>query len=336
MKTACTARILAALFILLCASFSYAGITEIKTDFVNQVGPFGPAAVFTVGPAANGNYVLCVGFDSPEPPVAATLQWTDENGNQQQWSPSASQPCTALRVLAGATVYVSTNGSAGNYSMGVYGFGLWPNQPQKQAGLTEVPQGRIAAGDYIFLVTEGTADNMCMGTASLAIPGYGTIEISYPWSMIVPARASAGALTFTPPTGSTHCNGVTFNALRFGTPGTGPGPLKDWELNLINWTDATYPYWKDMNVTVANPGILASNIAEVPNSGSGDMVLQVYWGSQTAVLCAAALGAGPSGAPAACASPFYLGGQQVRTLNGNPPFYGESPRYSVEIAVIEF
>jgi len=336
MKIALTIRALTALSLLFCASFARAGISEIKADFVNQVGPFGPTAVFTTGTAANGDYMLCVGFDSAEPPVAATIEWTDENGYPQQWSPSGSQPCTALRNLAGATVFVSTSGSAGHYSMGVFGFGLWPGQPQKQAGLTELPPGQIPAGDYIFLVTEGTADNICIGTASLTVPGYGTMQISYPWSVILPFRASAGTFSFSAPTGSEHCAGVTFNALHFGAPGTGPGPLKDWELNLIDWTNATYPYWKSMNVNQAGPGILASNIAEVPNRGSVYEVVQVYWGSQTAVRCAVSLGAPPSGAPAACASPFYLGGQELRTLNGNPPYYGDSPTYSAEVAVIEF
>jgi hypothetical protein len=336
MKSAFISRAGTALALLLCASFARAGISEIKTDFVNQTGPFGPSPVFTTGTAADGNYMLCVGFDSATPPVTATLEWTDENANPQQWSPSGVQNCTALRNRAGATVYVSTSGSSGNYSLAVFGFGLWPEQPQKQAGLTEVPPGSIAAGDYIFLVTEGTADAICTGTASLTIPGYGSMQIDYPWSIIFPFRASAGTLSFAPPTGSEHCLGVTFNALHFGKPGTGAGPLKDWEVNLIQWTNATYPNWKDMNVDQGGPGILASNIAEVPNDGSLYEVLQVYWGTQGAVLCAASLGAPPSGAPAACASPFYLGGQEFRTLNGNPPFYGESPTYSVEVAVIEF
>jgi hypothetical protein len=334
MKAAFISRAGTALALLLCASFSSAGITEIKTDFVNRTGPFGPSPVFTTG-SANGNYMLCVGFDSATPPVTATLAWTDENGNPRKWSPGA-QNCTALRNRAGATVYVSTSGSFGNYSLGVFGFGLWPTQPQKQAGFTEVPPGSIPAGDYIFLLTEGTADAICMGTASLTIPGYGSMQINYPWSIIFPFRASAGTLSFSAPTGSEHCSGVTFNALRFGTPGSGSGPLADWELNLIDWSDATYPDWISMNVDRAGPGILASNIAEVPNIGSLSEVLQVYWGAQTAVLCAAALAAPPSGAPAGCASPFYLGGQDVRTLNGNPPFYGESPTYSAEVAVIEF
>jgi hypothetical protein len=58
-------------------------------------------------------------------------------------------------------------------------------------------------------------------------------------------------------------------AVQFGTPAAGAGPLTDYEYNLLNWTDATYPIYKTV-LTVGRSGaniILASNIAEQPNSG---------------------------------------------------------------------
>ena len=130
-------------------------------------------------------------------------------------------------------------------------------------------------------------------------------------------------------------------AITFGIPGQGPGPLTHYEYKLLNWTNSTYPSLKTVFVA-GNQGaniLLSSNIAEEPNSGAVSEGLEVYWSNQTAVPCAAALAAGPSGAPARCAAAALIAPNspvQLRTYNNSGAPWGASPTYSVEVNVIQF
>jgi len=75
------------------------------------------------------------------------------------------------------------------------------------------------------------------------------------------------------------------------------------------------------------------------NNGTAGEGLQVYWTSQTAVPCAAALVAGPSGIPASCVSPVFVGGSsplEFRTYNTPGTPWGASPAYSAEVDVLQF
>jgi hypothetical protein len=322
-----TTRVLVAFSVFACATFAEAGLSEINTHFLNQTGPFGSAAVFTIGSSSDGNYVLCTAFNSPAPPVTSTLAWTDENGNSQSWS--GSNDCTTIRGRAGSAVYVSTSGSSGNYSLAVIGFGFWPGQPQKQGGIKEVLAGSISSGEYLFLVQP------CAGTSTLTVPGFGAIQTGT-HGLFLPVIAAGGVLSI-----SSTCNTVpTVTGIGFGTPAVGSGPLKDYETNLVDWTDATYP---DAETVFSQSRFVnmfvAANIAEVPNSGSVSEELGVgeLQGVQfTGYGCG--LTAPPSGAPSACAMLIQstVDAVDYRTINGTAPVWGSSPAYNAEVAAIEY
>jgi len=309
------------------ATIAYAGISEINTQFQDQSGPFSNAAVFAIGSSANGNYMLCLAFNSPSPPVTGTLEWTDENGNIQTWSDTSG--CTAIRGLAGSTVYVSTAGSSGSYSLAVIGFGLWPGQPQKQGGISEVSTGSISAGPYLFLVQP------CSGTSTLTIPGFGAFQAEDTTAIFLPALASSGTLSF-----STTClYPPSVTGISFGTPKIGAGPLTDYERNLIDWTDATYPNYERVFSSSQFVNVLiATNIAEVPNNGSVAEDLSVWTVEDKAMASYGCnLVAQPSGAPSACVilAPGSVSVVDYFTLNITA-LWGTSPTYNAEVAAIQY
>jgi hypothetical protein len=85
--------------------------------------------------------------------------------------------------------------------------------------------------------------------------------------------------------------------------------------------------------------LLASNIAEQPNSGGVSEQLYAYGYNGAPVPCAASLSADDSGAPAACTSAISMPANSqlyFRTANGGGQEWGASPTYSVEVDVIQF
>lgn len=318
---------LVAFALLACATLADAGVSEINTHFLNQTRPFGSTAVFTIGSSSDGNYMLCTAFNSPAPPVTATLAWTDENGNAQSWS--GTNGCTAIRGRASSTVYVATSGSPGNYSLAVFGFGFWPGQPQKQGGVTEVEAGTISSGMYLFLVQQ------CAGASTLTVPGFGSVQTGT-HGLFLPAIAASGVLSI-----SSTCGTVPLvTGIEFGTPSVGSGPLKDYETNLVGWTDATYP---DAETVFSQSQFVnmfvAANIAEVPNGGSvkEDLGVGEQEGSQFASY-GCDLSAPPSGAPSGCAVLIQSSVNVVDywTLNGTAPIWGASPEYNAEVAAVQY
>jgi hypothetical protein len=148
----------------------------------------------------------------------------------------------------------------------------------------------------------------------------------------------AGSGEFT--TLTAGCN-YTLVASQFGSPQVGSGPLTDYEYDLLDWTDATYP--KLMTVfTAGGDGaniLLASNIAEKPNSKTKSEELIASWSGQTSMPCAASVVGAPSGEPGSCVSSTFIApgmALQIETRNTPGQAWGSSPAYSAEVDVIQF
>lgn len=136
-----------------------------------------------------------------------------------------------------------------------------------------------------------------------------------------------------------------------GVPKAGSGPLTDYELNLLNYTDVTWTNSKPVitngpNTTYA----FAGNIAQAPNSAG--RVLELFGDN----LFLEILYAGENGAPgnnAGTDATFPIGivgagyrrGNPVDTFtfsmttainDGSSLRWGSSPKYSAEVDVIQF
>jgi hypothetical protein len=142
----------------------------------------------------------------------------------------------------------------------------------------------------------------------------------------------------------TYTGDITWYALIvFGEPATGSGPFGDYEADLLDWTSATYPI-SPILFTAGSAGanvLLLSEVTQQANEGTVGEGLDVYstTTNQAAVPCAAALVAGPSGVPASCVSPVFVGSGsslQFRTYNTPGLEWGPSPTYSAEVDVLQF
>jgi hypothetical protein len=112
--------------VLVLLSTANASLTEIRQDFLNQTATFAPTGVMTA-PTADGSYLITVYIDQPAGgTVSATIGWTDENGNPQQFPVLDGSACFAVRLKANTTLNVSTTGTvSGSYNLFVAGVGFW-------------------------------------------------------------------------------------------------------------------------------------------------------------------------------------------------------------------
>lgn len=168
--------------------------------------------------------------------------------------------------------------------------------------------------------------------------GNNSLEVPVGTSAVIPVRIAGGTKVWI----HTYPGDTTWYALiAFGAPAKGSGPFVDYEANLLDWSNATYPSWQTL-FSAGSAGanvLLLSDVTQPANDGMVGEGLRVYWTNQTAVPCAAALTAGPAGIPASCVSPVFVGSNsplEFRTYNttGNP--WGPSPTYSVEVDVLQF
>jgi len=340
MKKSC-----APLVLLLATSFAHAGISEIKAEFPNLTGPMAPAAVVTTGSSSAASYLLCIALWNSM--VKPTLAWTDENGNPQSWAPPfglstgwGQYGCNLIRNHAGASVTVSTAGYDSPYSLSVFGFGFWPGQPQKQGGIKETVLGingqvQIQAGPTLFVFHGNPNCEFGVG-----IPG-GPAGLSFTPPTIFPFNAGPGWVALGQISPSGTCDSTDqLDIVSFGVPSIGSGPLKDYEYNLLDWTNATYPYYRTVFTAGASGAsfLVATNIAEEPNSGTVAEELTPTW--PDAVLPSASnFEAEPSGVPAAAIMlGSVLADQSVEfwTLNMTGQAWGESPTYSAEVDLLQF
>jgi hypothetical protein len=103
-----------------------ASLTEVRQDFLNQTATLLSTSVMTA-PTADGSYLVTVYLDQPSGgTVSATIAWTDENGNPQQFPVLGGSAWFAVRLKANTTITVATTGTVtGSYNLFVTGVGFW-------------------------------------------------------------------------------------------------------------------------------------------------------------------------------------------------------------------
>jgi len=287
-----------------------ASLTEIRKDFVNETSLLQATPVITA-PAVNASYLICVAVGDVQTSVPNTiLRWTDENGQLRSFTYPAvnglPNGCSLIRNQANTAATIETEGTySGFYNLFTFGFGFWPAGTQSQGGVKEPLNYSIigANGGYEF-----------------SFPGYPWLfsvvasssckwQLSAGWSGVVVGAGSqistgygGGNGLFT--TLTPNCS-YDLRAAQFGSPAQGSGPLIDYEYNLLDWSNATYPKLKTVFVA-GNLGaniLLATNIAERPTNDLVSEGLLVYWNNETSPPCAASIVGDPSGRRAAVFHP---------------------------------
>lgn len=114
------------LLLLILLATASASLTEVRRDFLNQSTTFAPTSVMTA-PTADGSYLVTVYLDQPAGgTVSATIGWTDENGNPQQFPVLGRSAWFAVRLTANTSLTVATTGTvSGSYNLFVAGAGFW-------------------------------------------------------------------------------------------------------------------------------------------------------------------------------------------------------------------
>jgi hypothetical protein len=354
---------LAAFLLAVCGSGN-ASITEIRKDFFNRTTNL-PATAIMSAPSGDASYLISVyeSTTSKNCAIVPVLRWTDENGAGQSQA-GAVGPGTAncylsivanIRVLAKTKPTIETSGdnNASAYSLYVSGLGFWPSGAQRQGGLSEVT-GSLPNPDLIYALsiyepadsTSGLLVAYSTGYAGEDVPylnwtdqnGNNSLQVPVGVSAIVPVRIAGGTNLWI----HTYPGDVTWYALIvFGPPAKGAGPFKDYEANLLDWTAATYPTWQILFTAGASGSnvLLLSDLTQPANAGAVAEGFQVDWKNRTTIPCAANLTASPSGVPADCVSPIFVGSNsplQFRTYNLTGTPWGLSPTYSAEVDVLEF
>jgi hypothetical protein len=324
---------------------AHASITEIRKDFLNETSLL-PATPIITAPAVNASYLICVTVGDVQTSAPATiLRWTDENGEFRNFTYStingAPNGCHLIRNQADTAASIETRGTySGFYNLFAFGFGFWPGQIQSQGGI-EKPVNYAVTGTngghefsfpgYPWLFSVVAASNCgweLSGGWSGAISGVGSqISTAY----------GGGNGVFT--TLTADC-GYTLIAVQFGGPALGPGALTDYELNLLNWTSATYPTWE----TVFTPSnavnaLVSWNIAEQPDGGLIEEAINFTGWGNVDNPCPTEYLADTAGDPASCVTLVSVAADaafQVRTTNQTGQAWGTSPAYSAEVDVILF
>ena len=339
-----------------------ASVTEIRKNFFNRTTNL-PATAIMTAPTGDASYLISVYESTKSCAVVPILRWTDENGvaRSQQGSVGPGGGNCYLSLLVNIRVHaktkptIETGGDDGgfDYSLYVSGLGFWPSGAQGQGGLSEVT-GSLPNKDLVYALPvyqpSGSTSALLVaystGYAGKDVPyvswadeyGSNSLEVPVGTSAVIPVRIAGGTKVWI----HTYPGDTTWYALIiFGAPAKGSGPFGDYEANLLDWSNATYPNWQTL-FTAGDAGsnvLLLSDVTQQANDGTVGEGLQVYWTKQTAVPCAAALTAGPSGIPASCVSPVFVGSNsplQFRTYNSTGSPWGPSPTYSAEVDVLQF
>jgi hypothetical protein len=245
---------------------------------------------------------------------------------------------------------IETGGDDGafTYSLYVSGLGFWPTGAQRQRGLSNVTGLLPVKLVYALPVVSTSALLIAYSTSYVGkdVPyvswtdeyDNNSLQVPVGAPAVVPVRIAGGTKVWM----HTYPGDTTWYALIvFGAPAKGSGPFVDYEANLLDWSNATYPSWQAL-FTAGSAGanvLLLSDVTRPANDGTVGEGLQVYWINQAAVPCAAALTAGPSGVPSSSVPPVFVGSNsplEFRRYNslGNP--WGPSPIYSAEVDVLQF
>lgn len=359
--------------LLLGPSLSSAAVTELRNHYWGESQALPPTPVLTA-PSSESSYLLAIALEDITCSlnqgksgnfVTATIRWMDENETHRSYKTPSGGICTVsqlvpVRVHGGTAPTIETQQAIGCqtclYNLFLDGFGF-SALAEGQAGLAEPVQLQwLNQTKAQTLTLAGMSANLYLLSVLIVPHGTGGVNGVLTWwgdtgrnqapatSFAGFIHASTGAASYPKLQVSGNVSqgyDVYVRAVTFGPPAPGPGPLTDYEYNLLDWTNATYPNLKTI-LTTGNQGanvVISSNIAERPNAGAVSEGLQVYWSNQTAVPCAAALSAGPLGVPARCASPALIAPNspvQFRTYNTTGSPWGASPAYSTEVDVIVF
>jgi len=323
-----------------------ASITEIRKDFLDEVSLL-PATPILTAPAVDASYLICVTAGDVQNSVPTTiLRWTDENGDFNSFTYSSvngvPNGCRMIRNQANTAATIETNGTySGFYNLITFGFGFWPTGTQGQGGLKEALSysvtGTNSGHEFGFPGYPWLFAVMTNPTCKWQLSAGWSGGISSQGAQIVTAYGGGNGI-FTTLTGGCE---YTMLTVQFGAPAAGPGPLTDYEYNLLNWTNATYPKFKTVFSTGSASAniLLATNIAERPNTGLVGKELLVQWNGENSGPCAGAIPAAPSGEPSACVSLIAIQASsslELTTLNTPGQDWGTSPEYSAEVDAIKF
>ena len=352
---------LAAILVVVCGS-ARASVTEIRKDFFNQTTNLHATAIMSA-PTGDASYLISVYESTESCTIVPVLRWTDENGvaQSQQGNAGPGGGNCYLSLLANIRVQAKTkptietggddNGS--NYSLYVSGLGFWPSGAQGQGGLSEVT-GSLPTEDLIYALAAyepaGSTNALLIaysnGYVGQDVPyvswtdEYSThsVEVPVATSAVIPVRVAGGTKVWI----HTYPGDTTwYGLIVFGAPTAGAGPFGDYEADLLDWTSATYPSLQTI-FTAGSAGanvLLLGDVTQTANDGTVSEGLQIYWAKDATGSCASAVVAGPSGIPATCVSPAFVGINsplQLRTYNTTGTPWGPSPTYSAEVDVLQF
>ena len=338
-----------------------ASVTEIRKDFFNRTTNLHATAIMSA-PTGDATYLISVYESTTSCAIVPVLRWIDENGiaRSQPGSAGSGANCylsllANIRVQAKTRPTIETGGDDGgfNYSLYVAGMGFWPSGAQGQAGLSDVT-GSLPTKDLVYaLAAYGPASSTTAlliaystGYAGKDVPyvnwtdeyGNNSLKVPVGTSALVPVRIAGGTKVWI----HTYPGDTTWYAvIVFGAPASGSGPFGDYEANLLDWSSATYPDWQTV-FTAGSTGanvLVLGDVAQLANNGTVSEALQIGWAKGATGACASVLVADPSGIPANCVSPAFVGLNsplQFRTYNTTGSPWGPSPTYSAEVDVLQF
>lgn len=372
---------------------AFAGLSQIGAHFPAQNAPLTNAVIVPGGGTVDGSYLVSIyatqnhltfcGISG----ITYTLNWTDERGNPSSRSIATTEFNTGsgdfasmvvhLRKKASDPVTISTSYTvfdstylpgcvaAGLYGLYVDGFGFWPNQAQKQAGITEArdaDSGSIYGKRYTlvsnvpasYLVAVET--NNVSGSIISWSDEYGTQSANASCvapcesSTLQPVRLVSGSssqLYVTAGSAGTGARGdtrIVAAAVKFAVPGIGPGPLTDYEFWQTNFTwnyTAVFIPGTQPPLSQPNIAIIAGEISvPFPVLGSVEAASDMYSSNSfSSDACNAAASTDPSyGAVPSVISlcsfaydPAHPNGVMVFTSGYYPP-----PQYDVYYDMITF
>jgi len=348
---------------LTCSLYANAAITEIRQDYLSPSGQ--GSYTFVRPPAVNATYIVFAYATSFSSCFHPQFQWTDENGLPQ----SANGLQAVMHVKAGTTPVLNFL-VVGPYPCGkvpysgnvfITGFGLWPGGTEGQGGLSEPisfdePGQTKLITDQVLLTPAATGTYLLAADIANTTVGE-SLYSSVSWTDELGSQSAklfAGGLLSVHSLGgypialSTVLNFGTLESydlhvrgIYFGTPSSGSGPLSATELNLTNWTNATYPAVKTVAAVPATEEyIFASTIALAPApgwcKGGSESVTFYLDGARYGVWFALY-----QGAPAwDLGEARLLGTTGFRFLTMNhgcgSELWGAGPTYSLESAAIKF
>lgn len=345
---------------LLLAPLAHASISEIYLSYPNQTAALPATPILTAGPSV-GSYLVCVYLEQTSTnSITATLTWTDDNNLQHSVSPLRqldigwSAMCQPIRNQANTAPTISTSGIP-TYPYGVYvvGFGFWTTGSQKQGGLS-IPVSYLGwpVGQSTLLTTAKEATYLL--TIQTLTPGTGIGDILVEWSdheglewmrtnnsqqtAVIPIHALANTFMYVYGTADPSPGSTTqFTLVQFGTPANGNGPLLDYEANLLDWTNATYPYAKTLFTqgTSSGFGLIAANVTVANQGGTAECVNA--WSGTT--LAAQAVCSDADSTYGSLLLPMAVAGDAAVnywTTNATYPYSGASPNYNAEVDAIVF